>query len=143
MRQQSWQSKLGGTAPMTAATRTRRNDLHAAARTPKALNYRTLSGVVAVLVDTGQLIRTGTFLDRIGGADLPDGQQSWYGRHVAKAYRQAHGGNPVKVWAQHRTTGKWIHVHAYNPIDPALYAGLRSYKGTQHLADRTTYTEAA
>lgn len=127
---------------MTARTRTRRNDLHAAAKTPKALNYRTLSGLIAAHVDAGRLVRTGDFLDRVGGADLPDGKKSWFGRHVAKAYRQTHSGDAIKVWAQHRTTGKWIHVHVYGPIDPALYTGLRSYKGTRHLL-AGTYAEAA
>ena len=118
---------------MTARTRTRRNTLRTATRTAKALNYRTLSGLIAAAVDAGRLVRTGDFLERVGGGDLPDGKKSWFGRHVAKAYRQVHGGDAVKVWAQHRTTGRWIHVAAYGPIDPALYAGLRSYKGTQHL----------
>jgi hypothetical protein len=131
---------------MIRSTRTRRPIAHrvlaAASRTTKALAYRTLSGAIAVLVDAAKLIRTGDFLQRIGGADLPDGQQSWYGRHVAKAYRATHGGDAVKVWAQHRTTGKWIHVYVYGPIDEALYAGLRSYKGTRHLL-AGTYTEAA
>lgn len=127
---------------MTAATRTRRNTLHAAARTTKALGYRTLSGIIAAHVDEGRLIRTGDFLQRIGGGDLPDGQQSWYGRHVAKAYRAAHGGDAVRVWAQHRTTGKWIHVFVYGPIDPALYVGLRTYKATRHLLP-ALYAEAA
>lgn len=127
---------------MNAAARTRRNDLHAAATTTKALNYWALSGIIASYVATGRLIRTGDFLDRIGGSDLPDGKQSWFGRHVKKAYRAQHGGDPIKVWAQHRTTGHWIHVHVYFPLDEALYAGLRSYKGTSHLL-RTSYTEAA
>lgn len=127
---------------MTAATRTRRNDLYAAAKTCKALGYRTLSGAIVSLVETGRLIRTGDFLQRVGGSDLPDGQQSWYGRHVAKAYRKAHGGEPLKVWAQHRTTGRWIHVNVFGPIDAALYAGLRTYKGTRHLL-ASLYTEAA
>ena len=127
---------------MTAATRTRRNTLRTAAVTTKALAYRTLSGLVAAAVEAGKLIRTGDFLDRIGGHDLPDGQQSWYGRHVAKAYRAQHGGDPIRVWTQHRTTGRWIHVFVYGPIDPALYAGLRSYKGTRHLLP-ALYTEAA
>ncbi|QDN57373.1 hypothetical protein [Streptomyces sp. S1D4-20] len=127
---------------MTAATRTRRNTLRTATRTDKALGYRTLSGIVAALVEQGRLIRTGDFLNRIGGSDLPDGQQSWFGRHVAKAYRAAHGGDAVRVWSQHRTTGKWIHVLVYGPIDEALYAGLRSYKATRHLlAD--TYARCA
>jgi len=127
---------------MTAATRTRRNTLRTATRTAKALGYRTLSGVIATLVDTGRLIRTGDFLQRIGGSDLPDGQQSWYGRHVAKAYRAATGSEPLRVWAQHRTTGKFIHVMVYGAIDPALYAGLRSYKATRHLL-ASSYAEAA
>jgi hypothetical protein len=127
---------------MTAKTRTRRNTLHAAAKTAKALGYRTLSGTIAVLVDRGILVRTGDFLQRVGGGDLPDGQQSWFGRHVAKAYRAQHGGDAVRVWAQHRTTGKWIHVFVYGAIDPALYAGLRSYKATRHLLP-ALFAEAA
>lgn len=127
---------------MTAATRTRRNDLYAAAATAKALGYRTLSGIIATHVEQGRLIRTGDFLQRVGGGDLPDGQQAWFGRHAAKAYRAANGGEPLKVWAQHRTTGKWIHVNVFNPIDPALYTGLRSYKGTRHLL-ANTFAEAA
>src|SRR5690242_14953478 len=127
---------------MNAATRTRRNTLRAAARTNRTLGYRTLSGIVAALVESGRLVRTGDFLDRIGGSDLKDGEKSWFGRHVAKAYRQAHGGDAVRVWAQHRTTGKWIHVFVYGAIDPALYAGLRSYKGTRHLL-ASSYQEAA
>jgi hypothetical protein len=127
---------------MTARTRTRRNTLRTAARTAKALGYRTLSGIIATHVDEGRLVKTGDFLTRVGGSDLPDGQQSWYGRHVAKAYRAAHGGDAVRVWTQHRTTGKWIHVFVYGPIDPALYAGLRTYKATRHLLP-ALFTEAA
>jgi hypothetical protein len=127
---------------MTAATRTRRNTLRTALHTSRALYYRTLSGVVAALVDTGRLITVGTFLDRIGGNDLPDGKRSWFGRHAKKAYRAANGGDPIKVWTQHRTTGRFIHVHVYNPIDNALYEATASYKGTQHLlAD--TYARCA
>ncbi|MEH0586211.1 hypothetical protein QA942_19825 [Streptomyces sp. B21-106] len=127
---------------MTAATRTRRNTLHAAARTAKALGYRALSGIIASHVATGRLITVGTFLDRIGGADLPDGKRSWFGRHAKAAHVEATGATPVMVWAQHRTTGRWIHVNVFGPIDDALYAGLRSYKGTQHLlAD--TYARCA
>jgi hypothetical protein len=118
---------------MNARTRTRRNSLRASAATTKALGYRTLSGIIGALVETGRLIRTGDFLDRTGGSYLPDGKKSWFGRHVAKAYRAATGRDALKVWAQHRTTGKWIHVHVYGPIDEALYTGLRSYKGTRHL----------
>ncbi|MFI7293980.1 hypothetical protein [Streptomyces sp. NPDC050121] len=126
----------------TAATRTRRNDLYAAAKTCKALGYRTLSGAIVSLVETGRLILITGFLNRIGGSDLPDGKVSWLGRHCAKAYRETHGNSPIRVWAQHRTTGKWNHVYAYGPIDPALYAGLRTYKGTRHLL-ASSYTEAA
>ncbi|MDX3314659.1 hypothetical protein P1S61_37530 [Streptomyces sp. ME08-AFT2] len=127
---------------MTAATRTRRNTLRTATHTSRALGYRTLSGIIAAHVHTGRLITVGTFLDRIGGNDLPDGKRSWFGRHTAKAYRATNGGDSVKVWTQHRTTGKWIHVLVYGPIDSALYAGLRTYKGTQHLlAD--TYARCA
>lgn len=93
---------------MNAKTRTRRNDLHAARTISKALAYRTLSGIVATLVDAGRLIRTGDLLDRLGADDLPDGQRSWYGRHAAKAYRTANdGAAPIQVWAQHRTTKKF------------------------------------
>ncbi|MDX2759112.1 hypothetical protein [Streptomyces europaeiscabiei] len=127
---------------MTAATRTRRNTLRTAVRTTKALGYRTLSGIIAAHVEAGRLVRTGDFLDRIGGGDLKDGQKAWFGRHVAKAYRAANGTEPLKVWAQHRTTGRWIHVNVFGVVDDALYAGLFSYKGTQHLlAD--TYARCA
>lgn len=127
---------------MTAATRTRRNTLRTALRTSKALGYRTLSGLIAAAVEQGRLILITGFLTRIGGADLPDGKISWLGRHCAKAYRETHGHSPVRVWAQHRTTGKWNHVYAYSPIDEALYTGLHSYKGTRHLL-ASTYQEAA
>jgi hypothetical protein len=127
---------------MNAATRTRRNDLYAAAATCKALAYRTLSGLIAAAVDAGRLILITGFLTRIGGDDLPDGKISWLGRHCAKAYREQHGTSPIRVWAQHRTTGKWNHVYAYGPIDPALYVGLRTYKGTRHLL-AVSYAEAA
>lgn len=108
--------------------------IHTAARhMTKALRYRCLSGLIAVAVDTGTLIRTGDMLDRLG-ADLPDGQASWYGRHCAKAYRANHlGTNPVRVWARHRTTGRYIHVNVFEPTDPALYTALTTYKGTHHL----------
>ena len=118
---------------MTAATRTRRNTLRTALRTTKHLAYRTLSGLIAAAVEAGRLIRVTDFLNRIGGSDLPDGKIAWLGRHIAKAYRATHGGDSVRVWVQHRTTGKWVHVMVYGPIDEALYAGLTSYKGTRHL----------
>ena len=117
---------------------------HRAARTTiKALAYRTLSGIVATLVDAGRLIRTGDLLDRLGADNLKDGHRSWYGKHCAKAYRAANDGAvPIRVWSQHRTTGKWIHVNVFNPLDQALYVALQSYKATRHLA-AANYTEAA
>lgn len=127
---------------MTAATRTRRNTLRTATHTSRALGYRTLSGIIAAHVENGRLVKTGDFLERIGGGDLKDGVKSWFGRHVAKAYRAANGGDTVRVWTQHRTTGRWIHVFVYGPIDQALYTALHSYKGTRHLlAD--TYARCA
>ena len=128
---------------MTAATRTRRNGLRTATHTTRALGYRTLSGLIAAAVEAGRLIKTGDFLERVGGGDLKDGQKSWFGRHVATAYRKAHSGaSAVKVWAQHRTTGRWNHVYAYGVVDEALYAGLDSYAATRHLlAD--TYARCA
>lgn len=115
----------------------------AAIRTSKELGYWTLSGHIAALLATGRLIRTGDFLDRVGGSDLKDGYQSWYGKHVKKAYKAATGLEPVQVWARHRRTGRWIHVAAYAPSDPALTEGLRSYKQTRHLAIQTDFTQAA
>ncbi|MGC4925565.1 hypothetical protein [Streptomyces sp. DT117] len=107
---------------------------HQAARTTtKALKYRCLSGDIAVAVDAGTLIKTGDMLDRLGADDLKDGFKSWYGRHVKKAYIAANGQPPVMVWAQHRTTGRWIHVAAYQPLDQALFVGLTTYKQTRHL----------
>ncbi|QIP87623.1 hypothetical protein GLX30_30385 [Streptomyces sp. Tu 2975] len=128
---------------MNRRHRTARQAITAALHTSRHLAYRTLSGIVAVHVDQGRLIRTGDLLDRLG-ADLPDGQCSWYGRHVAKAYRAANdGAAAIKVWAQHRTTGRWIHVHVYSPVEPALYTALHTYKATRPLAAQAAYTEAA
>jgi hypothetical protein len=131
---------------MNAAAQLRRT--HAAAqRVTKALAYRARSGRIAAQLEAGHLVRTGDILDRLGAGDLKDGYQSWYGRHVKKAYIAANGADPVRVWVQHRTTGKWIHVHAYSPFDMALYIGLVSYKQTKHLARpapfQAAYSEAA
>ena len=128
---------------MLVTAKLRRRTKAAARTAVKALRYRCISGIVATLVDQGRLVRTGDALDRFGGGDLPDGQQAWYGRHVAKAYRTVHGGDPVRVWARHRTTGRFVHVYVYAPADPALLAGLASYKATRHLADRVAFAEAA
>lgn len=91
---------------------------------------------------TGAVIRTGDMLDRLG-IELKDGQASWYGRHVAKAYRAANGTDAPKAWVRHRTTGRWIRVYVYAPADPALIAGLRSYKATAGLVARASFAEAA
>jgi hypothetical protein len=106
----------------------------AALRISRPVAYATLNGDIATQLADGRLIRTGDFLIEIGGGDLPDGVQAWFGRHVAKAYRAAHGVSAPRAWVQHRTTGRWIHVYVYAPDEPTLYAGLRSYKGTRHLA---------
>lgn len=118
---------------MNAKTRTRRNTLRTALTTSRALGYRTLSGIIAAHIEHGRLITIGTFLDRIGGTDLPDGKRSWFGRHAKAAHIAATGTTPVRVWSQHRTTGRWNHVCTYGPIDQALYTALDTYKGTQHL----------
>ncbi|MEV5944620.1 hypothetical protein [Streptomyces sp. NPDC051994] len=106
----------------------------AALRTNRALGYATLNGSIGADLQAGRLIRTGDLLDRLGAGDLPDGIKSWYGRHVAKAYRTARlGQDAPRAWVQHRTTGRWIQAYVYAPTDPALYAALRTYKGTRHL----------
>ena len=128
---------------MNRRLRTVRQTIRAALGTTKALAYRTLSGIVAALVDQGRLIRTGDLLDRLGADDLLDGHRAWYGRHCAKAYRAANDGAvPIRVWARHRTTGRYVHVYVYAPTDPALYAALQSYKATRHLV-QASYQEAA
>ncbi|NUP53387.1 MAG: hypothetical protein HOW97_39605 [Catenulispora sp.] len=101
------------------------------------IRHATLNG------DLHGAIRTGDMLDRFG-IQLPDGQQSWYGRHVAKAYRAAHNGQDApRAWVRHRTTGRWIHVFVYSPTDPALITGLRTYKATASLISQASFTEAA
>ncbi|MEV8523153.1 hypothetical protein AB0451_03195 [Streptomyces sp. NPDC052000] len=115
----------------------------AALRTSRPVAYATLNGQIGAQLAAGELIRTGDVLDRLGADDLPDGQKSWYGRAVAKAYRATHlGEDAPRAWVQHRPTGRWIQVYVYAPTDPALYAGLRNYKGTRHLA-AVELTEAA
>ncbi|MGA5820892.1 hypothetical protein ACPC54_23865 [Kitasatospora sp. NPDC094028] len=101
------------------------------------IRYATLNG------DLRGAIRTGDMLDRLG-ITLPDGQASWYGRHVAKAYRAANDGQDApKAWVRHRTTGRWIRVHVYAPTNPALLAGLRSYKATAGLISQALFAECA
>lgn len=128
---------------MTTTLRTIRRTIRAALTAGRALGYRTLSGRIAADVAAGRLIRTGDYLDHVGGQDLPDGQRAWFGRHAKKAHIAATGRAPLMVWAQHRTTGRWIHVHVYNPNDPALYGALTSYKATRHLAADPALTLAA
>jgi hypothetical protein len=128
---------------MNRRHRTVRRAIAAALQAGKHLAYRTLSGIVAVHVDRGRLIRTGDLLDRLGADDLKDGEKSWFGRHVAKAYRAANDGAvPIRVWSQHRTTGRWIHVNVFNPLDQALYTALQTYKATRHLIT-ADYTRCA
>lgn len=120
-----------------------RHSIAAALRTTRPVGYATLNGQIGAQLADGRLIRTGDLLDRLGADDLPDGQKSWYGRHVAKAYRAMHlGEDAPRAWVQHRTTGRWIHVYVYNPADPALYVALRTYKATRHLV-AVELTEAA
>jgi len=125
-------SPVGGMP--TRLTKLRRRSVAAARTTVKALFYRCLSGDVVAQLEAGRLVRTGDVLERLDAGDLKDGYQSWYGKHVKKAFIAAAGIEPVRCWVQHRTTGKWIRVHVYNPFDMALYIGLATYKRTAHLA---------
>lgn len=127
---------------MLRTVATIRRTIAAALAATKPLRYTALSGEVATLVAVGRLVRTGDVLERLGAGDLKDGYKSHYGKHVVKAFRAATGGEPLKVWAQHRTTGRWIHVHVYGPAEPALFAGLASYGRTRHLT-QAAFTEAA
>lgn len=122
--------------------RTIRRSIRAALRAGRAVGCTVLSGKAAADVKAGRLVLVRDFLARVGGADLPDGQQSWFGRYAKRAYIAATGHAPLMVWTRHRTTGRWIHVCAYSPLDAALYEALRSYKGTRHLL-AGTYAEAA
>ncbi|MFE5582533.1 hypothetical protein [Kitasatospora sp. NPDC056531] len=123
----------------TAKIRTRNT---AQARdTNRATQYATLNGRYQAALDRGEIIRTGDHLQHLG-IQLPDGQQSWYGRHVAKAHRATTGHDAHKAWVQHRTTARWIAVYVYAPDAPALTAGLWSYKATRPAAERL-YAEAA
>lgn len=119
-----------------------RRTIRAALAAGQRLRYTALSGEVAALVAAGRLVRTGDVLDRLGAGDLKDGYKSHYGKHVVKAFRAATGGEPLKVWAQHRTTGRFVHVNVYTPADPALFAGLASYGRTRHLV-QAQFAEAA
>lgn len=120
-----------------------RRTIRAALHANRPLRYWALSGAIAAHLAAGHLIRTTDFLTRIGLAhQLPDGQHSWYGRHVAKAHRATTGHEPLRCWVQHRTTGRWIHVYVYGPIDQALYTALHTYKATRQLI-AASYTRCA
>lgn len=123
--------------------KTVRRLIAAARRTPKPLRYAALSGQHADDVASGRLILVRHLLAGLGAADLPDGQQAWAGRHIKKAYRAATGTDPLMVWVQHRTTGRWIRVACYEPGHPALYAGLAGYKATRHLVAAPALLEVA
>jgi hypothetical protein len=132
---------------MTAAARNliRRTTqaVRAAVQMSRTARYQLINGrQTNDQLATGALIRTGDMLERLG-ITLKDGQASWYGRHVAKAYRAQHGTDAPKAWVQHRTTGRWIRVFVYSPTDPALLAGLHSYKATAGLVTRASFAEAA
>lgn len=118
---------------MARPIRTIRRSIRAAVSATRVLRYTALSGRIADDVASGRLVLVRDFLARIGGADLPDGKQSWFGRAAKKAFIAANGAAPVMVWAQHRTTGRFIHVCAYSPLDAALYEAVRKYAGTRHL----------
>jgi hypothetical protein len=108
--------------------------IRAAVQMPRAAYCRILNGAALnEALEIGWLIRTSEMLDRLF-IELPDGKQSWYGRHVVKAYRATHGRDPLKAWVQHHTTGRWIHVYVYAPDDKALIQGLRTYKATRPVA---------
>jgi hypothetical protein len=128
---------------VTAKLRKISNRLIAAARhIDRPLRYVALSGSHWDAVTSGRLIRVRDFLARVGGDDLPDGKQSYFGRVTKKAYIAATGKAPLTVWTQQRTTGRWIHVCAYEPLELVLYEALRSYPGTRHLL-ASSYSEAA
>ncbi|MFG2913329.1 hypothetical protein ACGF0D_10620 [Kitasatospora sp. NPDC048298] len=126
---------------MRATIKIRVRNTRQARQASRHIQYATLNGWFQAALDRGQIIRTGDMLDRLG-IQLPDGQQSWYGRHVAKAHRASTGHDAPRAWVQHRTTGRWIAVYVYTPDAPALTAGLWSYKATRPAAERL-YTEAA
>jgi hypothetical protein len=140
----------GSTAPRTGkgnivkATAKLRHRNTTQARTANThTQYATLNGKLQAQLTRGAIIRTGDILTALGLGDLPDGKQSWYGRHAAKAYRTARGLDPRRVWVQHRTTARWIAVYVYSPADPALTTALYTYKATREALAAADYTEAA
>lgn len=115
------------TATARKLIRRTKTAIHTAVQMSRTAYYTLLNGHL------NGLIRTGDMLDRLG-IKLKDGQASWYGKHVAKAYRAQHGTDAPKAWVRHRTSGRWIHVYVYAATDPALMTGLRSYKATAAFA---------
>lgn len=126
---------------MRATTKIRTRNTQQARQTGRHIQYATINGRLQAALDRGQIIRTGDHLTSLG-IQLLDGQQSWYGRHVAKAHRTTTGHDAPRAWVQHRTTARWIAVYVYTPDAPALTAGLWSYKATRSAAQRL-YSEAA
>jgi hypothetical protein len=135
------QQRYPGENPMRVTLKLRTRNTTQARTTNQATQYATLNGWLQAALDRGQITRTGDHLQRLG-IQLPDGQQSWYGRHVAKAHRAEAGTDAPRAWVQHRTTARWIAVYVYAPDAPALTAGLWSYKATRPAAQRL-YAEAA
>lgn len=104
-----------------------RNTHHAARNTSRALGYRTLSGIIAVLVDAGRLIQCSEFLRRLGlDEDLIRSLRSWFGRYAAKAWRKTTHSEPRKVWTI--IDGRWTHVAVYEPDSFVFPAAVASYK---------------
>lgn len=127
---------------MKATAKLRHRNTAQARTAGRHIQYATLNGRLQAQLTRGAIIRTGDILTALG-LTLPDGQQSWYGRHTAKAYRTARGTDPRRAWVQHRTTGRWIAVYVYSPTDPALTTALYSYKATREALAAADYTEAA
>jgi hypothetical protein len=112
---------------MLATAKLRRRTKAAARTAVKALRYRCISGIVAVLVDGGQLIQGSEFLRRLGiEEDLIRSLRSWFGRYAAKAWRAATDSEPRKVWTL--IDGHWAHVAVYEPDSFAFPAAVTSYK---------------
>jgi hypothetical protein len=116
---------------MKATAKLRHRNTTTATQANTHTQYATLNGRYQAQLTRGAIIRTGDILTALGLDTLPDGQQSWYGRHVAKAYRTSTGSDARRAWVQHRTTGRWIAVYVYSPADPALTTALYSYKATR------------
>jgi hypothetical protein len=112
---------------MNTTAKLRRRTNTAARTANRALGYRTLSGIVATLVDTGRLIQCSEFLRRLGlDEDLIRSLRSWFGRYATKAWRAATDSNPLKVWTI--IDGRWTHVAVYEPDSFAFPAAVASYK---------------